>query len=180
MTKKSIFITLASLIVVIGLFIVIGGRTSCDVHIEHTFNAPIEKVWATWNDPEAIKKWWGPHGYSAPVVENDLREGGRFLLSMKGSDEKIIYNSGTYMEVVPKQKIVSEMSFANESGQMVPASRYDLPGKWPDFVTVAVEFKDLGEGKTLVRVKETGIPSLLYVFSKMGWNQQFEKFETLL
>lgn len=179
MRKKSVFISLAALVVGFGLLFYILQRVSFTVRIEHTLNAPVEKVWALWNDPEMIKQWWGPKDYSAPVVQNELRVGGSFLLSMKGADDKVIYNSGTYIDVIPNQRISSTMSFADENGQSVPASHYGLPGNWPNEVGIVVEFKDLGD-KTRILVTETGIPGIMYVFAKMGWAQQFDKFEALL
>jgi len=34
--------------------------------IERVFDAPKEMVWKAWTDPEMVKKWWGPEGFTAP------------------------------------------------------------------------------------------------------------------
>jgi uncharacterized protein YndB with AHSA1/START domain len=49
-------------------------------------DAPVERVWAAWNDPETIAKWWGPAGFRSTVEELDFREGGRFRVIMHGPD----------------------------------------------------------------------------------------------
>jgi uncharacterized protein YndB with AHSA1/START domain len=178
MMKKiliSVFIFAAAL----GLFIYVAQKKSVVVKVERTFNAPIEKVWTVWNDTESIKQWWSPKGYSAPVIKNDFRVDGSFLFSMQAPDGKMSWNTGKYIEIIEHQKIVSKMSFSDENGNMVPAAKYGLPGDWPDEVTVTVEFKDLG-GKTQVHIEETGIPLIMSVFARMGWDQQFDKFENLL
>lgn len=179
MTKKTLFKILALVIVALVILFFVAQKQSATVTIERTLNAPIEKVWILWGDAEAMKKWWSPKHFTAPVIQNDFRPDGKFLFSMQAPDGKISWNAGTYLEIIPYQKIVSRMSFSDENGNTVPASHYGVPGDWPESVTVTVEFKDL-QGKTLVKIQETGIPMIMYIFAKMGWEQQFDKFEELL
>jgi uncharacterized protein YndB with AHSA1/START domain len=49
-------------------------------------DAPVERVWAAWNDPEKIARWWGPAGFHSTVEELDVRDGGRFRVLMHGPD----------------------------------------------------------------------------------------------
>jgi uncharacterized protein YndB with AHSA1/START domain len=139
----------------------------------------VDKVWHVWNDPELMKQWWSPKGYTAPVIKNDLRVGGTFFLSMKSPKGETFYNTGTYKEVVPRERILSKMSFADETGKVIPGAEVRVPGAWPDEVTVVAEFKSL-DGKTQVTIKETGIPLVMKVFAKFGWEQQFDKLAALL
>lgn len=175
---SAVFIFVAA-VGVLGFY---ASRTLKTVVIERTFDAPVEKVWALWTDPATMKKWWGPHGYFAPTLESDLRVEGKFLLGMKteGEGGTIVYNAGTYTEVIPQQKIAAVMSFADASGNPVPAETYGVPGKWPAQQTVVFEFSAPAEGKTHVKITEEGIPMIMSVFAKMGWEQQFEKMDALL
>jgi uncharacterized protein YndB with AHSA1/START domain len=179
MSKKSIFIVLITLVIGLVILFSILKRTSAVVTVERSFNAPIDKVWMLWKDPESIKKWWSPKDFTAPVIENDFRQDGTFLFSMKSPDGKMFWNVGKYTEIIPNQKVTSTLSFSDETGKVVPASHYGLPGEWPTEVTVTVQFKEI-DGKTQVTVQEIGIPTIMYVFAKMGWQQQFDKFEKLL
>ena len=149
------------------------------VRAERTFNAPIADIWRVWNDADSIQKWWGPKGYTALVVRNDVREGGSYLWAMKSAQGRMFWNTGTYKEVVANKKIVSTLSFCNENGIIIPGSQVSVPGKWPDEITVIVEFSD-SEGKSTVTVSEVGIPLIVYPLSKMGWAQQFDKIQSLL
>jgi hypothetical protein len=54
-----------------------------------------------------------------------------------------------------------------------------VPGKWPDEVSMIFEFKEV-DGKTQVTLKEIGIPLIMKMLAKMGWEQQFDKMEALL
>jgi len=170
---------LAALAVALVIFIYVARRVSSTVHVEHVFSAPVSKVWAVWVDPEAMKKWWSPKDFTAPVIHSHFRVGGKFLLSMKSPKGEMFWNTGTYTEIVPERKIVSQMSFSDEAGQVVAGKDVPVPGVWPDAITVSVEFHEEA-GKTRVTVTEVGIPLIMKLFAKMGWQQQFVKFEALL
>lgn len=45
--------------------------------MERIFDAPCELVFKAWTGPERMGQWWGPHGFTAPVCELDVRPGGR-------------------------------------------------------------------------------------------------------
>jgi uncharacterized protein YndB with AHSA1/START domain len=91
----------------------------------------------------------------------------------------MFWSTGTYTEVVANKKIVSTMSFSNENGKAIPGSQVSVPGKWPNEITVIVEFSE-SEGKARVTVAEVGIPLIVYALSKIGWAQQFDKIQLLL
>src|SRR4051812_359015 len=42
---------------------------------ERVFNAPRQLVWKAWSDPELMKKWWGPRGWSTPEAKIDFKVG---------------------------------------------------------------------------------------------------------
>jgi uncharacterized protein YndB with AHSA1/START domain len=149
------------------------------VRIERTFNAPVADVWRVWNDADSIKKWWGPKGYTALVVRNDVREGGSYLWAMKSAQGRMFWSTGTYREVVANKKIVSTMSFSDENGKTIPGSQVSVPGRWPNEISVIVEFSE-SEGKARVTVAEVGIPLIVYPLSKIGWAQQFDKIQSSL
>ncbi len=154
-------------------------RTPCVVRVEREFGASVEQVWALWSDPEAVKKWWGPKNYSAPVVRGDFRAGGEYVLSMRAPDGTTIWNAGRYVDIVANRRISSTMSFSDENGRPLRGKDIPAPGVWPDEVTVTVEFRPVAAG-TVVSIEETGIPVVMKPFAKLGWEQQFDKIEKLL
>lgn len=176
---KKIGIVVGILCVVALGFFFYAARTSSGIVVETTFDAPVEKVWQVWTEPASIQKWWGPSHYTAPIIQNDLRVGATFLYSMKSPKDQTTWNTGRYTEVVLHKKIVSKMSFSDETGTPISAEQAGLPGNWRDEMTVIVDFTPQGK-RTHVRVQEDGIPLLMSLFAKMGWEQQFVKFEKLL
>jgi uncharacterized protein YndB with AHSA1/START domain len=69
--------------------------------VENTINAPVEKVWEFWSNPEHIIKWCSPSDdWHTPRAENDLRSGGKFLSRMEAKDGSFGFDfGGVYDEV---------------------------------------------------------------------------------
>ncbi len=174
-----IYKILGTITLMLALLVLGAWNFHTTVRTERTFNASVADVWRVWNDADSIKKWWGPKGYTALVVRSDVREGGSFLWAMKSQQGRTFWSTGTYREVVANKKIVSTMSFSNENGKIIPGSQVSVPGRWPNEITVIVEFSE-SEGKARVTVTEVGIPLIIYPLSKIGWAQQFDKIQLLL
>jgi uncharacterized protein YndB with AHSA1/START domain len=161
------------------VLVLVGLEVRTTGSYERTFDAPGDKVWRVWNDKDSIKQWWGPKGYTAPFIRNDFRVGGTYLWAMKSSKGEMFWNTGVYEEVVPNKRIVSTSSFADETGKAIPGSKAPVPGRWPNAVTVIVEFSE-SSGKTKVTVTEVGLPLMVKILSRIAWQQQFDKIEGLL
>jgi uncharacterized protein YndB with AHSA1/START domain len=100
-----------------------------ELKISRVLNASIELVWEVWTNPEHIKNWWGPNGFTNTIHTMDFREGGEWNLTMHGPDGTNYPNKSVFKEIVPFKKIVME--------------HFN-----PDFISTA-EFKNEGE-KTLL------------------------------
>ena len=74
--------------------------------LKRRLNAPPERVYAAWTDPEKIKRWFGPEQIETLRADADARVGGRFRIVMRGTDGEEHDVSGVYREVVPNEKIV--------------------------------------------------------------------------
>jgi uncharacterized protein YndB with AHSA1/START domain len=98
---------------------------------------------------------------------------------MQSPKGEMFWNTGVYKEVVPNRRIVSTISFADETGKAIPGSKAPVPGRWPNAVTVIVEFSE-SSGKTKVTVTEVGLPLIVKILSRVAWDQQFDKIEGLL
>ena len=79
-----------------------------ELRIERMLNAPIELVWEVWTDPEHIKNWWGPNGFTTTIHKMDVKEGTEWVLTMHGPDGKNYPNKSTFKEVVLHKRIVYE------------------------------------------------------------------------
>lgn len=75
------------------------------VTIEATINAPVEKVWKYWGEPEHITKWaFASPDWHTPHAENDLRTNGKFSTTMAAKDGSYSFEfGGVYTNVEPKK-----------------------------------------------------------------------------
>jgi uncharacterized protein YndB with AHSA1/START domain len=81
----------------------VEGRVNTIVRV---FDAPRDIVWAAWSDPEHIKHWWGPTGFTNTIEEFDFRSGGHWRFVMHGPDGTAYDNHNVFVEVVKPERIV--------------------------------------------------------------------------
>jgi len=113
--------------------------TEREIHIERVFDAPRDRVFAVYTDPELIPEWWGPRGTTTVVDQMDVEPGGSWRFVIRNQDGSETGFRGTYREIDSPQRIVQTFEWEG------------MPGH------VSVEtatFEDLGDQ---TRVKTTSI-----------------------
>lgn len=77
------------------------------ITIENTVNAPVEKVWKYWNEPDHITKWNSASpDWHTPWAKNDLRVGGTLTARMEARDGSFGFDfAGVYDEIKPNEYI---------------------------------------------------------------------------
>jgi uncharacterized protein YndB with AHSA1/START domain len=142
--------------------------TEREIRIERIFDAPRERVFALWTDPELIPEWWGPRGTTTVVDHADVRPGGgwRFVVASKGVEQGF---RGTYREIVAPERIVQTFEWEGMPGHIS--------------VETAV-FEDLGDR---TRVITTSLfhtteerDGVLASGMESGMNDTYERFDELL
>ena len=53
-----------------------------EVTLTRIIDAPRALVWAAWTEPRHMAQWWGPHHFTNPVCEMDVRSGGKLLINL--------------------------------------------------------------------------------------------------
>jgi uncharacterized protein YndB with AHSA1/START domain len=104
-----------------------------EIHIERVFDAPVDRVWRAYTDPDLIAQWWGG-GEKLTVERLEVERGGHWRIVVQGPGGSDGFE-GRYREVVPQERIVQTFEWDG------------MPGH------VAVEtatFTDLGDGRTKV------------------------------
>ncbi len=143
--------------------------------ITRIFDAPRALVWKAWTDPEHIQRWWGPKDFTAPACRIDFRVGGKYLFCMRSPEGRDYWSTGVYREIVPLERIVCTDSFADEAGNVVPATYYGMSPDFPLEMLITVTFEE-DEGKTKMTLKHTGLPAgEMSEQTGAGWNESFDK-----
>ena len=149
--------------------------------VTRIFDAPRELVWQAWTDPRYVMQWWGPTGFTAPVCKIDFRVGGKFLCCMRSPQGQEFWNAGQYHEIIPHQKIVSSMFFADSDGNKVDAAAYGIEHEAIEDAFDTVTFEDLGDGRTrLTFIGNETMESATASGQLEGWNQILNKIAAVI
>lgn len=102
-----------------------------------TFDAPPEKVYRAWTEPELIKLWFAPRPYTVASAEVDVRPGGLSDIVMRSPEGADMPCPGVYLEIVPNRRLVSTDAY----------TKAWQPSEKP-FMTVVLTFEPAAGGKT--------------------------------
>ena len=154
--------------------------TEKDLVITRIFDVPRELLWKAWTDPEYMKLWWGPKGFTSPVCKIDFRVGGVYLNCMRSPEGKDYWSTGVYREIVESERIVCTDCFADEKGNIVPATYYGMSSDFPLEMLVTVTFEE-DKGKTKLTLRHAAMPSGAdQDGARQGWSESFDKLSEVL
>jgi uncharacterized protein YndB with AHSA1/START domain len=153
-----------------------GSSVSNDILINKVFNLPLNAVWLAWTEPEHLKKWWGPKGFTCASSQIEAKVGGKYLNCMRGPDGKEYWSTGEVKEFIPERKLVITDSFSDENGNIRTASDYGMPGNWPKELLITVYFEE-ADGATKMKLRHQGVPGEVREDCIKSWNESFDKLE---
>jgi uncharacterized protein YndB with AHSA1/START domain len=78
----------------------------CIITSIRNFNYSREQLFNAWTDPNRLKNWWGPKGFTNTFHEFDLRPGGKWSFIMHGPDGVNYPNESVFVEIVQPKRIV--------------------------------------------------------------------------
>jgi uncharacterized protein YndB with AHSA1/START domain len=132
--------------------------------VTRTLDAPRERVWREWVEPEAFADWFGGAASEVPVdsVEMDVREGGSWKATMFGGpDREEIHWAGEFVELSEPERLVMTMT--------------DSPDE-PERAVITVELADLGDGRTEMTMEQRSpLPPDQVEGARSGWGSFFDR-----
>jgi uncharacterized protein YndB with AHSA1/START domain len=140
-----------------------------EVLITRIFDAPRERVFRAWTDPDEVAAWYGPEHMETPRerIRIDLRVGGRYELTMVPRGGGAGFTIGyEIVELVEPQLIVLRSDPMPEVGMHEPT-------------IVRVEFHDHG-AKTRMTLSDSPYPPAARGHAEVGYEAAFDKLAALL
>ena len=138
------------------------------LRITRVLQAPRERVWREWTEPERFADWFGGAAAEVPpaTVRMEVRKGGRLHLTMlAGPERREIRWKGEYLEVVEPERLVFTLS--------------DRPDEVYELVTVVLT--DLGDGRTELLLTQTGhLSAAQYRRARDGWGSFLDRIAARL
>lgn len=130
------------------------------ITIQTTVNAPVEKVWKAFNDPEHIKRWnSASEDWHTTASENDLKAGGRFRSRMEAKDGSFGFDfAGTYNEV----KLHETIKYTLEDDRKVSINFKSIGNQNQTEITEAFEAEEANP----IKMQEEGWQAILNNFKR--------------
>jgi uncharacterized protein YndB with AHSA1/START domain len=134
------------------------------ITITRVFDAPRERVWREWTEPERFADWFGGSESEVPLptVSMDVRPGGWWRLTMFAEPgRREIRWKGEYREVVEPERLVFTVS--------------DQPGE-DAYELITVVLTELADGRTEMFFRQRGqLPAEVYEQAEQGWSSFFDR-----
>jgi uncharacterized protein YndB with AHSA1/START domain len=140
------------------------------VQIVRDFDAPPDRVFHAWVEPELVARWLGPHSTTTRIDSWDARTGGSYRYASWRDGEEIAAFYGSFHEVRPAERLVQTFTWEG----------------FPDGVSLeTITFSELPGGRTRIS-SLTVVDSIeardmiLSSGMEVGVNEGFEKLDALL
>ena len=85
---------------------ILRTQPECEIVTTRTFKASRPLVYEAWTDPNHLKNWWGPNGFTNTFNLFDLRAGGRWSFVMHGPEKGNYINECTFVAIREPELLV--------------------------------------------------------------------------
>ncbi|MEM0576724.1 SRPBCC domain-containing protein [Flavobacterium polysaccharolyticum] len=82
-----------------------NSNTEREIYSSRVIKHSIEKVYEAFVNPQHLKNWWGPEGFTNTIHEFDLKPEGKWILTMHGPDKGNYKNESIFKIIQPHQLI---------------------------------------------------------------------------
>ena len=137
------------------------GRT---LHLEKALAAPPERVFAACVEADKLAEWWGPAGFTAPSLQLDARQGGRYRITMQPPEGEAFHLRGKFREIEAPRRLV--YTFV-----------WEEPDPDDQETVVVLTFEPSGEGTGLVLDHGPFKTDARYELHRAGWTETLERLE---
>lgn len=111
-----------------------------EIVLSRVFDAPRERVFRAWTEPERIGAWFAPKEFACRIRQADIRVGGTLRFDFVGPAGLVYDNRITYLEISPPSRLVFDHG----------ADRDDDPGVF----RVTLTFDAQRDGKTVLTLRQ--------------------------
>ena len=137
------------------------------LHLEKIVHTRRERVFAACVEPERLAEWWGPAGFTTLGVDLDVREGGRYRITMQPPDGEAFHLRGTFREVDPPRRL----AYTFEWEEPDPDDRETI---------VTLSFLDQPAGTRVVLDQGQFATDARLALHTAGWTETLERLERFL
>lgn len=78
---------------------IITTTPDCEIVSTRIFDVNREKLFRAWSDPDHLKNWWGPNGFTNTFNAFDFRVGGKWSFVMHAPDKGNFVNECEFIKI---------------------------------------------------------------------------------
>jgi len=108
---------------------------NCEIVTVRTVNAPQTLAYKAWSDPNHLRNWWGPAGFTNTFHEFEFKVGGKWNFTMHGPEKGNYVNSCEFTDL--------------EFPSLIAWKRYSQP-----LFRVIATFEELNPNQTKVMFRQ--------------------------
>jgi uncharacterized protein YndB with AHSA1/START domain len=141
-----------------------GGLT---LRLDRVLPAPRALLFRACTEPDELAQWWGPHGFTTPEVDLDLRVGGGYRFGMQPPDGELFHLSGEFREIEPPARLVYTF-------------RWEEPDPEDRETLVTMTLQDRGDSTEVALVQSGFATEARRALHVDGWTDCLERLQDLL
>jgi len=131
--------------------------------LTRTFDAPRDRLFTLLTEPSELASWWGPHGFTTPEIDLDLRVGGSYRFTMQPPDGDRFHLSGEFLEI-------------DHPGRLAYTFRWEEPGPDDRETIVELALDSFGDDATRVSFQQGQFATNERLeLHRSGWTDGFER-----
>ena len=159
-----------------GLLSAVGGGSQLhELSVTRFFDAPRERVYEAFTNPQHGRHWGGPRGFTALNVEQDARPGGKWRLCLhqtgdwKGGTHPDLWQGGVFKELVPPERLGYTFAWEGQGG---------LPTRETE---ITIRFTEVDGNRTKMDFHQAFFDSAeMRDGHNEGWNSSFDRLNEYL
>jgi uncharacterized protein YndB with AHSA1/START domain len=137
------------------------------LRLDRVLPAPRPRVFSACIEPADLAQWWGPHGFTTPEVDVDLRIGGTYRFGMQPPDGELFHLSGEFQEIEPPARLVYTF-------------RWEEPDPDDRETVVTVSLNDRGDSTEVVVVQSGFATEARRALHVDGWTDCLDRLQGLM
>lgn len=159
-------------------------RTDKDVFVlNHSFESSPEIVFSMWTDPEHLRGWLPPKGFSMEFMRSEIKEGCSTFYRMFNQNGIEIYGRTNYLQIIPGRHIVMRQDFCDQNEN---PSRHPLAPELPQSIMTTVQFFPEGKGTRVTLTSVSGDSATAKEIARFveeregmsrGWGNSFDQLD---
>jgi uncharacterized protein YndB with AHSA1/START domain len=137
------------------------------LELELVLGAPRQRVFRALTEPAELAKWWGPHRFTTPAIELDLRVGGGYRFTMQPPGGEPFHLSGEFLQIDPP-------------GRLVYTFRWDEPDPDDRETVVTLSLGEVADATQVSLSQGEFATEARLALHRGGWTDSLEKLRELI